>query len=78
MNQPPHCTRNPNIASKFAAFKCDLQTNNLPCFFSAFVRAGRITGGAPPPLRLYSSYREDLGVFLYYSFFSPLQVSKKS
>lgn len=31
----------------------------------------------PPPPWLYSSCREDLGVFLYYYFFFFLQVSKK-
>lgn len=78
MNQPPHCTRNPNIASKFAAFKCDLQTNNLPCFFSAFVRAGRITGGAPPPFGCIVAIEKIWVFFFIIPFFSPLQVSKKS
>lgn len=38
-------------------------------FFPCFWDSGRVIGGVPPPLQLYSSYREDLGVFLYYYFF---------
>lgn len=47
------------------------------CLFSCFWDNGRIIDGVPSiHLQLYSSYREDLGVFLYYYFFFPCRSVK--
>lgn len=82
LNQPPHSesTRNPNIGKTFCNFQVRSLDLYVMCvFFPCFGDGGRVIGGITPPLplQLYSSYREDLGGFLYYYFFSPLQVSKR-